>query len=154
MTSVAASIVVPVLAQDTLKITVTGTRNPRPVDTFPGSVDVFNRNDLNEKSGFTLRDLTDQIPGVTTEAQKRTGVKGTPNGGNNMNIRGLERNRVLFLIDGIRLPSYFYGSSGSSPYYNMNQGDYVDFGTLKGIEILKGPASALYGADALGGVVS
>ena len=154
MTSVATSLVVPVLAQDTLKITVTGTRNPRPVDTFPGSVDVFNRNDLNEKTGFTLRDLTDQIPGVTTEAQKRTGVRGTPNGGNNLNIRGLERNRVLFLIDGIRLPSYFYGSSGSSPYYNMNQGDYVDFGTLKGIEILKGPASALYGADALGGVVS
>ena len=74
---------------DTLKITVTGTRNPRPVDTFPGSVDVFNRDDLDEKTGFTLRDLTDQIPGVTTEAQKRTGVKGTPNGGNNLNIRGL-----------------------------------------------------------------
>ncbi len=139
---------------DTLKITVTGTRNPRPVDTFPGSVDVFNRDELDEKTGFTLRDLTDQIPGVTTESQKRTGVKGTPNGGNNMNIRGLERNRVLFLIDGIRLPTYYYGDSGSAPYYNMNQGDYVDFGTLKNIEILKGPASALYGADALGGVVS
>ena len=139
---------------NTLKITVTGTRNPRPVDTFPGNVEVFDQEELREKSGFTLRDLTDNIPGVTTEAQKRTGVKGTPNRGNNLNIRGLERNRVLFLLDGIRLPSYFYGSAGSDPYYNMNQGDYVDFNTLKSIEILKGPGSALYGADALGGVVT
>ena len=154
ISSVAATLSLPVLADNTLKITVTGTRNPRPVDTFPGSVDVFTKDDLDDKTGFTLRDLTDEIPGVTTEAQKRTGLRGTPNSGNNINIRGLERNRVLFLIDGIRLPTYFYGSSGSDPYYNMNQGDYVDFGTLKGIEILKGPASALYGADALGGVVS
>ena len=154
ISSVAATLSLPTLADNTLKITVTGTRNPRPVDTFPGSVDVFTKDDLDDKTGFTLRDLTDEIPGVTTEAQKRTGLRGTPNSGNNINIRGLERNRVLFLIDGIRLPTYFYGSSGSDPYYNMNQGDYVDFGTLKGIEILKGPASALYGADALGGVVS
>ena len=154
ISSLAGTLSLPVLADNTLKITVTGTRNPRPVDTFPGSVDIFTKDDLDDKTGFTLRDLTDKIPGVTTEAQKRTGVKGTPNGGNNLNIRGLERNRVLFLIDGIRLPSYYYGSSGSAPYYNMNQGNYVDFGSLKGIEILKGPASALYGADALGGVVS
>ena len=141
-------------SNNTLKITVTGTRNPRPVDTFPGNVEVIDQEELKEKSGFTLRDLTDDIPGVTTEAQKRTGLKGTPNRGNNVNIRGLERNRVLFLIDGIRLPSYFYGSAGSDPYYNMNQGDYVDFNTLKSIEILKGPGSALYGADALAGVVT
>ena len=41
-----------------------------------------------------------------------------------------------------------------SSYYNLDSGSYVDFNTLSSVEILKGPASALYGADALGGLVS
>jgi hemoglobin/transferrin/lactoferrin receptor protein len=56
----------------------------------------------------------------------------------------------MFLVDGIRLPEAYKFSS----YYNFDQGSYVDFNTLSSVEILKGPASALYGADALGGLVS
>ena len=46
----ATTFVVPVLAQDTLKITVTGTRSERPVETFPGSVDVLNQEDIESKN--------------------------------------------------------------------------------------------------------
>ena len=140
---------------NTLKITVTGSRTPRPVDTFPGSIEVLNQEDLNSKSGLTIREIFNDIPGVTTQASKQNALKGTPNKGDNINIRGLDKNRVLFLIDGIKLPTYNYGSVDSPPdYYSMNQGSYVDFNTLAALEIIKGPASALYGADALGGLVS
>ncbi len=134
---------------DTLKITVTGTRSPMPVDTFPGSIEVLDQEDLLNKSGSTIKELTDDIPGVTVRNTKRSGVLG-PSGTGNVNIRGLDFERVLFLVDGIRLPEpYRFG-----PYYNLDLGSYVDFNTLSSVEIIKGPASALYGADALGGLVS
>ena len=57
--------------------------------------------------------------------------------------------RVLMQVDGIRLPTYSYGS-----YYTFGRGSYVDFNTLKSVEVLKGPASTLYGSDALGGAIT
>jgi len=149
---------------NTLKITVTGSRNPRPVDTFPGSIEVINMKDLDNTTGLTLRELTDSIQAVTTQGHKTFGLRGTPNSGDNLNIRGMDKDRVLFQIDGIRLPSYNYGSVDSSTtrtsndnsafYYTMNPGSFINFDTLKTVEIIKGPASALYGSDALGGVIS
>ena len=153
--TVATTFVVPVLAQDTLKITVTGTRTPRPVDTFPGSIEVFDYDDLDNKTGYTIRELFNEIPGVTTKSVKRNGVVGPTDAGT-VNIRGLDFKRILFQVDGSRLPdSYkFSTDNGSRQYYTMSQGGYVDFNTLAALEIFKGPASALYGSDALGGIVS
>ncbi len=149
---------------NTLKITVTGSKTPRPVDTFPGSIEVITKDEIDTSSGLTLRELTDDIQGVTTQATKTSGTRGTPNNGDNLNIRGLDRNRVLFLVDGIRLPTYSFGSVSDSVYrvsdnrsqyyYDMNPGSYINFNTLKAIEVTKGPASALYGSDALGGLIS
>ena len=155
ISSVAATLTIPVLAQDTLKITVTGTKNPRPVDTFPGSIEVLDKDDLSTKTGYTIRELFNEIPGVTTRSVKRNGVVGPTDAGT-VNIRGLDFKRILFLIDGSRLPdSYkFATDNGSRQYYTMSQGGYVDFNTLAALEITKGPASALYGSDALGGIVS
>ncbi len=155
MASVATTLVVPVFAQDTLKITVTGTRSPRPVDTFPGSIEVFEKDDLDNKPGYTIKELFNQIPGVTTKSVKRNGVVGPTDAGT-VNIRGLDFKRILFLIDGSRLPdSYkFAVDGGSRQYYTMSQGGYVDFNTLSALEITKGPASALYGSDALGGIIA
>ncbi len=133
---------------DTLKITVTGTRSPKPVDTFPGSIEVLDQNDLSNKSGSSIKEIADEIPGVTVRTVKRSGVNG-PSSAGNVNIRGLDLQRILFQIDGIRLPEpYRFGP------YTFDQGNYVDFNTLSSVEIIKGPASALYGADALGGLVS
>ena len=147
--SVSAIFAVPVLAQDTLKITVTGTRAPKPVDAFPGSIEVIDQEELSIKSGSSIKELTDDIPGVTVRNTKRSGVRG-PSGTGNVNIRGLDFQRILFLVDGIRLPEPYKFSS----YYNLDLGSYVDFNTLSSVEIIKGPASALYGADALGGLIS
>ena len=149
---------------NTLKITITGSRTPRPVDTFPGSIEVINMEDLDNTTGLNLRELTDSVQGLTTQFSKTHGYRGTPNTGDNLNIRGLDKDRVLFQIDGIRLPSYNYGSQdgaltrtsneNASTVYTMNPGAYINFDTLKTVEIIKGPASALYGSDALGGLIS
>ena len=52
------------------------------------------------------------------------------------------------LNDGIRLPAQFSFGTSSLEY------DYVDIESLQRVEVVRGPASALYGSDALGGVVS
>ncbi|NJL46743.1 MAG: TonB-dependent receptor [Leptolyngbyaceae cyanobacterium SM2_5_2] len=56
---------------------------------------------------------------------------------------------MLFQLDGIRLPERFeFGP------FNLGRGEYVDFNTLRAVEVLRGPASTLYGSDALGGVLT
>ena len=53
------------------------------------------------------------------------------------------------MVDGIRLPEqYFFGD-----YYILGRSNYINFDTLKAVEVFKGPASSLYGSDALGGLV-
>ena len=108
--SVSAIFVVPVLAQDTLKITVTGTRAPKPVDSFPGSIEVIDQEELSIKSGSSIKELTDDIPGVTVRNTKRSGVRG-PSGTGNVNIRGLDFQRILSwaLIFQGRLVQYLSG---------------------------------------------
>lgn len=133
---------------DMLKITVTGTKSESTVKDYAGSVDVIDKNDYDKKPSVDIRNLLKNTPGVTTRKTTRSGVRGTP-GISDVNIRGLDGDRILFLIDGIRLPDrYEYGG-----YYNLGQADYVDFSFLKSIEIIKGSISSLYGSDALGGLI-
>ena len=131
-----------------LKITVTGTKSESTVKDYAGSVDVIDKDDYDKSPSVDIRNLLKNVPGVTTRKTTRSGVRGTP-GISDVNIRGLDGDRILFLIDGIRLPDrYEYGG-----YYNLGQADYVDFSFLKSIEIIKGSISSLYGSDALGGLI-
>jgi hemoglobin/transferrin/lactoferrin receptor protein len=125
-----------------LRITVTGTRTPRDVDNLPATVTVFDLEDFNFNQIQNLQDLLRYEPGVSVRDDPRFGLQ-------DVNIRGIEGNRVLFQLDGIRLPERFeFGP------FNLGRGDYVDFNTLQAVEVLRGPASTLYGSDALGGVLT
>ena len=132
---------------DMMKITVTGTKSESTVKDYAGSVDVIDKDDYDKSPSVDIRNLLKDVPGVTTRKTTRNGVRGTP-GISDVNIRGLDGDRILFLVDGIRLPDrYEYGG-----YYTIGQSDYVDFSFLKSIEIIKGSISSLYGSDALGGL--
>ena len=64
-------------------------------------------------------------------------------------IRGIGGNRVLTQVDGVSVADNFtFGGFLSA------QRDYVDLDTVKQVEIIRGPASSLYGSDAIGGAVS
>ena len=81
---------------------------------------------------------------VRGESQRRFGNAG-------ISIRGIDGNRVLMLIDGVRLADEF--SFGTS-LLNGTGRDTPDLDTRKRVEIVRGSASSLYGSDAIGGVVS
>lgn len=133
-------LLLPVLADD-IEITVTGTRSPRPVQDAPGSIIIIERQEIEQNNVRNLRDLLRYEPGVSVQQSPRFGFQ-------EFNIRGIEGNRILFQVDGIRLPSQF-----ELPPFSTGR-DFVDLSTLKVVEILKGPSSALYGSDGIGGAVT
>jgi hemoglobin/transferrin/lactoferrin receptor protein len=134
-------------------ITVTATRQERRTDEVPATVTVITDEDIENDLATDIRDLVRFEPGVTVRsAPSRFTAAGATTGrdGNaGFNIRGLEGNRVLIIVDGVRVPDAF--SFGGQ---SVGRGDYVDLDLLKSVEILRGPASALYGSDGIVGVVS
>jgi hemoglobin/transferrin/lactoferrin receptor protein len=134
-------------------ITVTATRNPQTVINVPATVNVITAEEIETNLYQDIKDLVRFEPGVSVRTQPaRFGAAlGTAgrDGNSGFNIRGLGGNRVLMQTDGIRLPDAFeFGAQA------VGRGDYADLDLLKSVEILRGPASALYGSDGLAGAVS
>ena len=133
-------------SDNTLKISVTGTRSPRATKDVPASVKVTDKNEIDTLGINDLKDLFKYDAGVSIKSNS-TGYFNNY-GQNSINIRGMDENRVLIQRDNINLPNSYSFS------YQLGRGEYVDLSTLKSVEVLKGPASSLYGSDALGGLVS
>ncbi|AXF22441.1 TonB-dependent hemoglobin/transferrin/lactoferrin family receptor [Burkholderia pyrrocinia] len=134
-------------------VTVTATRTATAASRTAASVSVITDEDLDEQQATNIKDALRYEPGITV---RRTAYRpgsaalgGGRDGDSSINIRGLEGNRVLLMEDGIRLPNAF-----SFGPLEAGRGDYADLDTLKRIEILRGPASALYGSDGLTGAVN
>jgi hemoglobin/transferrin/lactoferrin receptor protein len=134
-------------------VTVTATRIPQSVNDVPATVSVIDAETIADQLASDVKDLIRFEPGVSvrrgpTRFGAAQGVTGR-DGNSGFNIRGLEGNRVLIQVDGVRVPDGFEFGAQSS-----GRGDYVDLGVIKSVEILRGPASALYGSDGLAGAVS
>jgi vitamin B12 transporter len=121
-------------------IIVTGSRAPDGIDadTLGASVTVIDEEALRQRQTRTVSDVLRDVPGI---AVSRSGAVGALTA---VRMRGGESNHTLVLIDGIE---------ASDPF----QGEF-DFGTLIAdeaarIEILRGQQSAIYGSDAIGGVI-
>ena len=134
------------------RVTITATRTPTPIIEVPATVSVITSQQIDEMLATDIKDLVQFEPGVSVRSApyRISAQASTGRGGNEgFNIRGLEGNRVLILADGIRVPDAFdFGPQA------VGRGDYVDLSLLKSVEILRGPASALYGSDGVAGAVS
>ncbi len=119
-------------------IVVTGTRTPTPLDRMVGDLVVIDAERIRESNADSVEDLL----------RRQGGIQMTRNGGPGQNagvqIRGANVNQTVFLIDGVRVGS---ASLGQFALENLS------LAQIERIEILRGPGSSLYGADAVGGVV-
>ena len=135
------------------QVTVTATRLPTDINEVPATVSVITHEQIEEQLAQNIQDLIRYEPGVSVRASpaRFTAALGSTgrDGNSGFNIRGLEGNRVLIQVDGVRVPEAF--SFGAQA---VGRGDYVDLDILKSVEIVRGPASALYGSDGLAGSVS
>lgn len=122
---------------DEEEIVVTATRTPTAIARLPARIEVIGRDDIEAGALATLPEA------LGPQAVQSGGVGQQTS----LFLRGADSNHVLALLDGVRL------NDASSP-----DGQY-DFGqdtlpALDRIEVLRGPASALYGSEAIGGVVN
>ena len=123
-------------------VTVTATLRAAPVQDTPGKVSVIDEESIQERLVRDFADLVKYEPGVYVENNvTRLGLNG-------FNIRGIGGNRVLTQVDGVQTAEQF----AFGPFSIHRAG--LDVDVLKSVEIVRSANSALYGSDALGGVVS
>jgi hemoglobin/transferrin/lactoferrin receptor protein len=125
------------------QIVVVAHKDERSIREIAANVTVMSRADLNDDLATSMSDIFRYVPGIDYEAAgNRFGTEG-------INIRGIGGNRVAIVVDGVPLSDHF--SVGS--FSNATR-DFIDAGLIESIEVLHGPASALYGSSAIGGVVA
>ncbi|MCG8370165.1 MAG: TonB-dependent hemoglobin/transferrin/lactoferrin family receptor [Proteobacteria bacterium] len=125
------------------QIVVVAHKDERSVREIAANVTVLSRAELDSELATSIGDVFRYVPGVDHEAA------GTRFGTEGINIRGIGGNRVAILVDGVPLTDQF--DTGS--FSNATR-DFIDAGLIQDIEVLHGPASALYGSSAIGGVVA
>ena len=97
------------------------------------------------------KEITFDNPQTTATMLEQTGnvfVQQSQMGGGSPVLRGFEANRVLLIVDGVRMNNAVYRAG------HLQSVITVDPGMLSSTEILFGPGSTIYGSDALGGVIS
>ena len=125
---------------DTEEVIVTATRLPRRSSEIAGTVSVITDAEIQRQMANDLGDLTRYQPGISMETANRGGNQGFV-------IRGIGGNRVLTVLDGVRSADIY--NAGPSSYGK----DAFELDDVKAVELIRGPASVLYGADAMGGAV-
>ncbi len=134
----------PASAQQPLRIfdgvlTVTATGIESEIDEVPLPVTVLEREEIDDSQEETVADLLRRVPGVTV---MRAGDEGSQT---SVFTRGTESDHTLALFNGVRL---------NSPYFAGFDWSLLPTAGLERIEVARGPYSALWGADAIGGVVN
>jgi hemoglobin/transferrin/lactoferrin receptor protein len=122
-------------------VVVSATRTERAEKETTTTVTVSTEKELERQLVGNIIDLT------RFEAGVEVGNDPSRKGASTYSIRGIGGNRVLIQVDGVTLPDGAEAGRGMSR-------DYVDVDALKRVEILRGGGSALYGSDALAGVVT
>ncbi|WP_404461663.1 TonB-dependent vitamin B12 receptor BtuB [Providencia rettgeri] len=122
------------------EVVVSANRFEQPISSILAPVTVVTREDIDHWQSNTVIDVLRRLPGVDIAQNGGMGQQSS------LFIRGTESRHVLVLIDGIRLNQA--GISGSS---DMSQ---IPISLVQRIEYIRGARSAVYGSDAIGGVVN
>lgn len=136
-----ASLSTPAFPGETLKtetVHVTASRVEQELMDVPMSVSVITSKDIEESSGKTIADFLEDIPGIEVQNDGSQGLK-------RLQIRGESPFRTVVMIDGQKISEH--KSMSGTPIL-------IDPSMVERVEVIKGPASVLYGSDAIGGAVN
>lgn len=142
----------PAAEADNPSIIVTGSRVARNGNSSPTPVTTVTTDKLNDLRPSTIADQLNTLPVFngsrqTTSFGRGTGLTGGGNGAaNQLNLRNVGTNRDLILMDGIRVPP--------STSQNVVDADVVPQMLVQRVDVVTGGVSAVYGSDAISGVVN
>jgi len=121
------------------EITVTATGVESEVDDVPVATTVITRKQMDDTQDASVSEMLRRVPGLSVAQSGDTGAL------TSVFTRGTNSNHTLVLFDGVRL---------NSPYYGGFDWSLPTTTALDRIEVARGPYSALWGADAVGGVIN
>ena len=129
-------------------VTVTGVRSASDVRQLPFTITTIGKAVLRENYRLNiLPTLMEQVPGLTVTSRGMMGYGVSTGAAGGMTMRGVSSSagQVMVLIDGHPQYNGIYGHSIADSYYTM---------MAERVEVLRGPASLLYGSNAMGGVIN
>ncbi len=124
-------------------LVTTATKTQKSIDGVTASVIVVSQEEIEKMGAESLKDVINKTAGLTV--QYGTFPSASAKSKSSISIRGMSANGTLFLIDGRRL-----AGEVKNPY----DLDRIAASSIERIEIVKGPMSSLYGADATGGIIN
>lgn len=145
---IGAAVSVPVWAQSSSvspaatalsETVVTATRTEQPLSDVVADVSIIDRDTIVRSGATGLADVLDRLPGISITRN------GGPAATTSVYVRGAETRFTAVLIDGVRVDTQS-GSGGAS--WNA-----IPLSQIERVEVLRGPAAAVYGSDAIGGVI-
>lgn len=119
-------------------VVITATRTPQPLSSVLADMSVVDREQIERSGALDVADLLGRLPGVEFSRN------GGPGGTTGVFIRGGETRHTAVYIDGVRVDSQ---ATGGAPW------EQIPLEQIDRIEVLRGPAAAIYGSDAVSGVV-
>lgn len=134
------------------EVVVTGSRIVRKELEGSAPVQTFTREDIEASGQMSLGDIIREIPSVSGQAQT-TQVNNGGTGAKTISLRGLGSDRTLVLLNGRRLPNSALSASSTGIVGNVDL-NTIPVSMVERVEVLKEGASAVYGADAISGVVN
>jgi vitamin B12 transporter len=118
---------------------ITANRTAQPLSDLVADVSVLDREDIERSGAGTLPDILARVPGI------EMGRNGGPGTTTSLFVRGGETRYTAVFIDGVRVDTQ--SGSGGAPWEN------IPLALIDRIEVLRGAAGAVYGADAMSGVI-
>ncbi len=122
------------------EIVVSASRREQSRLEIPNKIITISRKEIDFQNPQTAADLLEYKSGVFIQKSQM--------GGGSPMIRGFSANRLLLVVDGIRMNNAIYRNG------NLQNVISLDAGSIESAEVIFGPGSVIYGSDALGGVIS
>lgn len=133
------------------KVVVTGSNIPRAQVEGPAPITIISAKDITERGFATTADIMTSLNQNLGVLDNNQVTNGFSNGAQAVDLRGLGPNHTLILINGRRIADYPQSYNGDSNFTDISS---IPASMIDRVEILTGSASAIYGSDAISGVIN
>ncbi|MFC3656549.1 TonB-dependent receptor [Xanthomonas hyacinthi] len=133
------------------RITVTGSNIPRTNTETPSPVQVISRQEIDRTGKSTVAEYLQTLTSDGAGSIPKTFGNGFAGGGAGISLRGLGAGSTLVLLNGRRMATYGLADDGQKVFTDLST---IPLDAVERIDILKDGASAIYGSDAIAGVVN